>query len=64
MLLLLPAVAYLSFGASFTAPGAAVPAVASAMAAALSHMRFIVSMKQPEQQLLMVSWLRAAAGCP
>jgi hypothetical protein len=57
LLLLLPAVAYLSFGASFTAPEAAVPAVVSATAAALSHMRFILSMKQPEQQLLKVGWV-------
>lgn len=51
-------VTYLSFGASFTAPEAAVPAVASATAAALSHMRFILSMKQPEQQLLKAAWQR------
>jgi hypothetical protein len=49
------AVVYVSFGASFAAPEAAIPAVAAAMAAALKHMRFIVSMKGPEQELLKVT---------
>lgn len=48
------AVVFISFGASFAAPEAAVPAVAAALAAAWQQMRFIVSMKQAEQQLLQV----------
>lgn len=47
-------VVLLSFGASFAAPEAAVPAVAAAVAGASQHMRVIISMKAAEQQLLKV----------
>lgn len=48
------AVVYVSFGASFAAPETAIPAVAAALAGSLQQMRFVVSMKPAEQQLLKV----------
>ena len=54
----------LSFGASFAAPEAAVPAVAAALAGSWQQMRFIVSMKQAEQQLLKVSNLLLKTAAP
>jgi hypothetical protein len=45
-------VVYVSFGASFLAPQAAIPAVAAALAATQGSMRFLLRMRDSEQQLL------------
>jgi hypothetical protein len=47
-----PPVVFISFGASFLAPQAAMPALAAALAATRGSMRFLLRMRDSEQQQL------------